>query len=165
MNNVTKQPEFSTPGSVYDLTNMGAFGRFTVDSDSPSPELKAKLDAFAHAGGLVIVPRSLAAQFAGEKPIQCPVAGYDLRSLGKGSLAAATRHWDDPYFLAADVHSLVRRRNDPATLFNAQSVWEHYSMAPDGRAALLQLVGFTSRPNERGPGVPILNRRNEEVLA
>src|ERR1035437_8854961 len=119
-----------------------------MDSDSPSPELKAKLDAFAYAGGLLIVPRALASQFAGEKPIQCPVAGYDLRSLGKGSLAAATRHWDDPYFLAADVHSLVRRRNDPATLFNAQSLWEHYSMAPDGRAALLQLVGFTSRPNE-----------------
>jgi hypothetical protein len=119
-----------------------------MDSDSPSPELKAKLDAFAYAGGLLIVPRALASQFAGEKPIQCPVAGYDLRSLGKGSLAAATRDWDDPYFLAADVHSLVRRRNDPATLFNAQSLWEHYSMAPDGRAALLQLVGFTSRPNE-----------------
>jgi hypothetical protein len=119
-----------------------------VDSDPPSPELKAKLDAFARAGGLLIVPHALASQFAGEKPVQCPVAGYDLRSLGKGSLAVATRDWDDPYFLAADVHSLVGRRNDPVTLFNAQSLWEHYSIAPDGGAALLQLVGFTSRPKD-----------------
>ena len=84
----------------------------------------------------------------GEKTVPCPVAGYELRSFGKGSVAAATRDWDDPYFLAADVHNLVKRRNDPVTLFNARSLWGHYSVAPDGRAALLQLVGFTSRTNE-----------------
>ncbi len=71
-----------------------------------------------------------------------------MRSLGRGSVAAATRDWDDPYFLAADIHNLVGRRNDPVTLFNARSLWEHYCEAPDGRQALLQLVAFTSRPNE-----------------
>lgn len=76
----------------------------------------------------------------------CLVAGYELRQVGKGAVAAATDNWEDPYFLAADVHNLVRRRNDPVTLFNAGSLWEHYSVAPEGRAALLQLVGFTSQP-------------------
>ena len=94
------------------------------------------------------MPRALAAQFAGGKPVPCPVGGYDLRSLGKGQLATATREWDDPYFLAADVHSLVSRRNDPVRLFNARSLWGHYSVAADGHRALLQLVGFTSRPND-----------------
>jgi hypothetical protein len=119
-----------------------------VDSDSPSPALKAKLDAFVRAGGLLIIPHALASEFAGGRPIPGPVAGYDLRSLGKGSLAVAARNWDDPFFLAADVHSLVMRRNDPVRLFNARSLWQHYSVAPDGRASLLQLVGFTGRPNQ-----------------
>jgi hypothetical protein len=119
-----------------------------VDSDPPSAGLKAKLGAFAQAGGLLIMPHALASQFPGGKPIQCPVTGYELRSFGKGSLATATRDWDDPYFLAADVHNLVSRRNDPVRLFNARSLWEHYSVAPDGQGALLQLVGFTSRSNE-----------------
>ena len=119
-----------------------------VDSEVPSAELKSRLVAFARAGGLLIVPHALASQFAGEKPIQCPVSGYELRPLGKGSVAAATRDWDDPYFVAADVHNLVRRRNDPVTLFNARSLWAHYSVAPGGPGALLQLVAFTGRPNE-----------------
>jgi hypothetical protein len=126
----------------------GLRGVVYVDSDPPSAELKAQLDSFARGGGLLIVPRALASQFPDGKPAACPVAGYQLRSLGKGTLAAATRDWDDPYFLAADVHNLVSRRNDPVQLFNARSLWEHYSVAPDGGRAVLQLVGFTSRPNE-----------------
>jgi hypothetical protein len=126
----------------------GLRGVLYVDSDPPSAALKAQLDAFARDGGLLIVPRALAAQFAGGKSASCPVDGYDLRSVGRGKVATATREWDDPYFLAADVHNLVSRRNDPVRLFNARSLWEHYSVAADGRRALLQLVGFTSRPNE-----------------
>ena len=125
----------------------GLRGILYVDSDPPSAGLKAQLDSFARAGGLVIVPRVLASLFPGGSPVACPVRGYDLRSFGKGSLAIATRDWDDPYFLAADVHSLVKRRNDPVRLFNAGSLWEHYSVAVDGSRELLQLVSFTSRPN------------------
>jgi hypothetical protein len=125
----------------------GLCGVLYVDSDPPSDGLKAQLDSFARSGGLVIVPRALASRFPGGNPVPCPVRGYDLRSFGKGSLAVATRDWDDPYFLAADVHSLVRRRNDPVRLFNAGSLWEHYSTNADRSRALLQLVSFTSRPN------------------
>ena len=135
----------SVPAS---LKLQGLRGVLYVDSDPPSAGLKAQLELFAQAGGLLIVPRALASLWTGGKQVACPVGGYDLSSLGKGSLAVATRDWDDPYFLAADVHSLVSRSNDPVRLFNARSLWEHYSVAADGRRALLQLVGFTSRPNE-----------------
>lgn len=117
-----------------------------LDAGSPAAALQAKLMAFVQSGGLLIVPRALAAVFPAGKPVPCLVAGYQLRQVGKGAIAAATADWEDPYFLAADVHNLVRRRNDPVTLFNAGSLWEHYSVASDGRAALLQLVGFTSQP-------------------
>jgi hypothetical protein len=119
-----------------------------VDSERPSPEWKARLTAFGRGGGLLIAPRALAGEFPGEKPLPCPVVGYDLRAFGKGSVASPTRDWDDPYFLAADVHNLVSRRNDPVTLFNARSLWEHYSVAPGGRSELLQLVGFTGRSTD-----------------
>src|SRR4051794_14527948 len=102
-----------------------------VDRDAPSTELRSSLGAFARAGGLLIVPRELAAHFTGSKSIECPVAGYELRAFGKGSVAVATRDWEDPYFLAADVHNLVRRRHDPVTLFNSRSLWGHYSV-PSG---------------------------------
>ncbi len=117
-----------------------------LDREPPTAALQSRLLAFARSGGLVIVPRAVAASFGGGRPISCPVAGYEWRPLGQGAIAAATLDRDDPYFLAADVHNLIRRRSDPFTLFNAASLWEHYSVAPDGRAAVLQLVGFASRP-------------------
>ena len=136
-----------------------------VDSDSPAPELQAKLNAFAHAGGLLIVPRVLATDFAGGQPIECPVTGYDLRSSGKGAVAVAMRDWDDAFFLAADLHSLVKRHNDPVTLFNARTVWEHYSVAPGGRTALLQLVGFTSHPHDSVSVAPVRRWRSATLHA
>ena len=120
----------------------------SVDNERLSPEWKARLTAFGRGGGFLIVPRALAAEFPGEKPLRCPVVGYELRTFGKGSVASPARDWDDPYFLAADVHNLVSRRNDPVTLFNARSLWEHYSVAPGGQSELLQLVGFTGRSTD-----------------
>jgi len=114
------------------LNLEGLRGVLYVDSDPPAAALKEQLETFSKAGGLLIVPRTLASLFPLGKPTSCPVNGYDLRPLGKGSVAAATRDWDDPYFLAADVHNLVSRRHDPVRLFNARSLWEHYSVSPDG---------------------------------
>jgi hypothetical protein len=56
----------------------------------------------------------------------------------------------------------VKRRNDPVRLFNAGSLWEHYSEAADGRRALLQLVSFTSRPN---PSVSVAPARPSRSIA
>ena len=130
----------STPSS-HKLDGLRAV--LYIDSEAPAPELKTKLTTFAHAGGLLIIPHALAAQFPGDRRIECPVAGYDVSAFGKGSVAIATGDWEDPFFVAADIHSLASRRNDPVRLFNARSLWEHYSVAPGARTALLQLVAFT----------------------
>ena len=91
----------------------GLRGVLYVDSDPPAAGLKAQLDAFVRTGGLLIVPHALAAEFAGREA--GPLSGRRIRSrsLGKGLLATAARDWEDPYFLAADVHNLVSRRNEP----------------------------------------------------
>jgi hypothetical protein len=125
-----------------------------VDAASLSPEWKAALAGFARLGGMLIVPRVLAAQFPGGTASPSPVPSYSMRSFGRGTVAAAARDWDDPYFLAQDAHSLVSRSHDPVRLFNASSLWEHYAESPDGRAAVLQLVGFSSRPYDSVSLVP-----------
>ena len=119
-----------------------------VDSQPPAPALKAKLSAFAESGGLLILPPEVGKLFPPGKPLPCAVAGYRQQAAGKGRVAVATQDWDDPYFLAADVHSLVSRKHDPVRLFNGRSLWMHYSIEPKRQAALLQLVSFTSRANQ-----------------
>ncbi|MFB3778062.1 MAG: hypothetical protein ACE141_10640 [Bryobacteraceae bacterium] len=130
-----------------------------VDNDPPAGDAAAKLAAFARGGSLLIVPRTAASVFKGEQVLTCPVAGYELRTFGKGTVAAATRDWDDPYFLAAEVHSLVGRRHDPFRLFNGGSCWAHYSVAPAGQDRLIQLVAFGGGGRRGGSGAADISLR------
>jgi len=130
-----------------------------VDGDPPAADAAAKLAAFARGGGLLIVPRTAASLFKGEQVLACPVAGYELRTFGKGTVAAATRDWDDPYFLAAEAHSLVGRRHDPFRLFNGSSCWAHYSVASAGQDRLIQLVAFGGAGRRGGSGAADVSLR------
>jgi hypothetical protein len=120
-----------------------------VDNDPPAADAAGKMAGFAHAGGLLIVPATAGPLFKGERVLDCPVTGYELRAFGKGTVAAAVREWDDPYFLALDAHNLVSRRYDPIRVFNGSSCWIHYSAAPDGKDSLIQLVSFAGGRNFR----------------
>jgi hypothetical protein len=133
-----------------DLT--GLRGALWADADPPAPDVVAKLAAFARGGGLLIVPRTAAHLFKGEGTLDCGVPGYELRRFGKGTVAAATRDWDDPFFLAADAHDLVSRRYDPIRIFNGPSYWTHYSVAPGGHHRLIQLVSFAGASRFPGMG-------------
>ena len=140
-----------------DLT--GLRGALWADSDPPAADVVAKLAAFGRGGGLLIVPRTAAQLFKGEGTLDCGVPGYELRTFGKGTVAAATRDWDDPFFLAADAHDLVSRRYDPIRIFNGPSYWTHYSVAPGGNDRLIQLVSFAGA--SRFPG---MGRSNEVTV-
>ena len=130
-----------------------------ADADPPAPDVVAKLAAFARGGGLLIVPRTAAHLFKGQGTLDCGVPGYELRTFGRGKVAAATRDWDDPFFLAADAHDLVSRRYDPIRIFNGPSYWTHYSVAPGGNRRLIQLVSFAGA--SRFPG---MGRSNEVTV-
>jgi hypothetical protein len=56
------------------------------------------------------------------------------------------RVYEDPYWVVLDVHNLVSRRYDPLRMFNASSLWVHYSVPARGAGGLIQLVSFTGRP-------------------
>jgi hypothetical protein len=133
-----------------DLTGQRA--ALWVDNDPPAATVAAKLASYARGGGLLIVPRAAASLFKGDRVLDCPVAGYELRALGKGSVATAIRDWDDPYFLAIDAHNLVSRRYDPIRMFNGSSYWVHYSVAPNNKDSLIQLVNFAGSRGLRGGG-------------
>jgi hypothetical protein len=130
-----------------------------LDPDQPPADVAPKLAAFARDGGLLIVSRNAAAAFKGDRLLDCAVAGYELRALGKGSIASATREWDDPYFLAADVHNLVSRRYDPVRMFNGSSYWVHYSAPPRGGDGLIQLVSFGAVTRSGGAGTSDVSLR------
>jgi hypothetical protein len=134
-----------------DLTGLRA--ALWVDNDPPGTDIAGKLAAFARGGGLLIVPGTAGTLFKGDRLLDCPVAGYELRAFGRGTVAAATREWDDPYFLALDAHNLVSRRYDPIRMFNGSSCWLHYSVAPDGKDSLIQLVSFAGGRNARARAV------------
>jgi hypothetical protein len=127
-----------------DLTGLRAV--LWLDPERPSPTLVDKLANFAKAGGLLIAQRKAVVDFKAGNVLDCPVTGYELRAFGKGTLAAPLRDWDDPYWVAVDVHNLVSRRHDPIRMFNASSLWVHNSVAPRGQGSLVQLVNFTGRP-------------------
>jgi hypothetical protein len=140
-----------------DLTGLRA--ALWVDSDPPAADVVAKPAGFARRGGLLIVPHTVARLFKGEGALDCAVPGYDLRTFGKGTVAAATRDWADPYFLAADAHDLVSRRYDPIRIFNGPSYWTHYSVAPGGNDRLIQLVSFAG-----GSRFPRMGRSNDVTV-
>ena len=109
-----------------------------ADKDRPPADQAAKLSAFAEGGGVLIVPRQIVPVFKAGRAMDCAVAGYEMRALGKGSLAAATREWDDPFRVAVEAQSLVSRRYDPFRLLNGAS-------EPDA------LFGGAGRPDQPGP--------------
>lgn len=116
-----------------------------LDPERPPQQVVRQLTSFARNGGLLIVHRDASAPFEAGQRLDCSVSGYELRVLGKGWLAVPERVWEDPYWLAMDVHNLVSRRYDPVRMFNASSLWVHYSVPPNGTGGLVQLVNFTGR--------------------
>jgi hypothetical protein len=127
-----------------DLTGLRAV--LWLDPERPASALIDKLSAFARAGGLLIAQRNVALAFKAGNVVDCPVTGYELKAFGKGTLASPSRNWEDPYWVAVEVHNLVSRRHDPIRMFNASSLWVHNSVVPRGQGSLIQLVNFTGRP-------------------
>ncbi len=130
-----------------------------LDQEAPAPGDAGRLAEFARGGGLLIASRAASPAFKGERRLDCAVAGYDLHTLGKGTLATTAKAWDDPYFLAADAHSLVSRRYDPIRMFNGSGCWVHHSVAPAARDRLIQLVSFGSMSRAGGTGTSDVSLR------
>lgn len=116
-----------------------------MDPVAPAPALQQKLLEFARNGGVLLGPPRFRLLAPRSPAVEGAVSGYEIRTVGKGRIATFKNSWDDPYQVAVDAHLLMSRRNDPVRLFNTATVGAYYSVAPDGKKAVVQLVRY-SRP-------------------
>ncbi len=116
-----------------------------ADEQPPAPGLQTRLLAFVRAGGLLVAGSKFPR--AGGRPAGADTYGrYDIEALGGGRIARAKTDAQDPYLVAADTQLLMSHRNDLLRVFNTGTLNCSYTAAPDGRAALLQIVNYAMRP-------------------
>jgi hypothetical protein len=115
-----------------------------ADRNAPEPALQKKLTAFAANGGLLIAGPAWP---AGPGPWHAadPYGRFRIRNVGRGRLAVAKEEMQDPYLAAADAHVLLSRRHDPVRVWNGGSTNSYYTVSPDGRNAVLQVVNYSAR--------------------
>jgi len=123
---------------------------FYVDKESPNPELRQKLVAFAQGGGILFVP-SKWPNPEGSPAGAEPYLLFDVRALGKGRLAVCKEDQPDPYDLVADIQNIISHRNDILRLYNAPSMNFLYETSAQGQQGVIHLLNYSRRPGSDGP--------------
>lgn len=114
------------------------------DQEPPPEDLRRKLLGFVRGGGLLLANHKWE-PVEGEPSEGDSYRRFDVRKLGRGRLAVATEEMQDPWAVALDAHLLLSRRHDPLRFFNAGSMNSHYTVAPQGGRALLQILNYSMR--------------------
>jgi len=140
------------PAAVNAANLHGLHGLLHLDAKPPAGPALAAVRAFVEAGGLLIAPAEIARLFHAGAALADPPHGYRVRRVAKGRLAEPVEPWGDPYIVAADAHTLLSRRNDYATIYNASSVVPYIQRSPDGKRTLIHLPNYALRAN---PGQPM----------
>lgn len=95
-----------------------------LDDQPPASAVAFALTAFGRKGLLLASPKTVAAF---------------------GGAAKTTREWDDPWLIAAETQLMMSHRQDLHRLYNAASAMTHYTVSPDGRKGLVQLINYAGR--------------------
>jgi hypothetical protein len=111
------------------------------DEDAPEPAAARTLDAFAEAGGTLIVPAGWKAK-GPAAPARHP--RFALFRAGEGRVAVARGPVDDPERLAEDAELIVSHRRDRVRLYNVAAGQYHYATSADGRHGVLHLISYPS---------------------
>jgi hypothetical protein len=119
-----------------------------VDPDPPGPDLRHRLYDFAEEGGTVITPPGWEERGA---PLDTAwFHRFRVSRYGAGRLAVAREELVDPNALAEDAQLLMSHSRDRIRVFNPGVAVHHYSTSTDGRAAVMQMLRFTSRSAYEG---------------
>ncbi len=114
------------------------------DAAPASGRLRESLLSFVRAGGLLITGPQWGAEHGA--PAEGGVHGrFRVFRVGKGRLAIAKEESGDPYLAALDAHLPLGRRHDVIRLWNAGPLNAHYTVAPQGRPAVVQLLNYSLR--------------------
>jgi hypothetical protein len=120
-----------------------------VDASMPSREVALRLNAYAEAGGILIVPPGW--QALGSLDEAAPwLPRFELRRLGRGRLAVAREAFADPYALAEDAQVVMSHRHDRLRVYNPGTTQFHYAVSEDGRSGVLHALAHEA-PSARTP--------------
>jgi hypothetical protein len=121
-----------------------------ADVTAPGPAVMNNIMAFVQAGGLLIThpPWGIA---PGMRASNQDNDRYVWRISGKGRIAFAKSAFDDPWVIAQESVLLISHRYDLLRFWNGGSVGSYFSMAPDRKRALVQILFYADRgPEESG---------------
>jgi hypothetical protein len=115
-----------------------------ADGAWPAQPLRQKMLRFVEQGGLLVAGPEWASR---GKPANPEFeTHFDVRSYGKGRVAAARKEMPDPYQVAVETQLLLSHRNDLLKIYNsASSGCTRFTASPDGRRAVLQGLSFADR--------------------
>ncbi len=130
----------------------GLQGIFYVDREPPADPLRAKLIAFAQAGGTLFVrakwpnPEGTPITLSTEETYLL----FNERTVGKGRLAVAKSDDIDPYFTCADIQAILSHRNDPIRLYNGSTMNFACQVSADGRQSVIHMLNYSRRAGGDG---------------
>ena len=121
-----------------------------ADGTAPDPAVKSSIMAFVEAGGLLITHPKWGTP-PGDRANNQDNDRYVWRTSGKGRIALAKSAFDDPWALAQESVLLISHRYDLLRFWNGGSVGSYFTMAPDRKQALVQVLFYADRgPDSAG---------------
>ena len=119
-----------------------------VDEAPPTADLVRRLYAFSEGGGTLVTPPGWEERGVREDDAGFP--RYRIFRHGRGRLAVAAEHADDPQVLAEDAQLLMSHRLDRLRVYNVGAGLYHYATSEDGRSGVLHTLTFPT-PYPRMP--------------
>lgn len=123
------------------------------DVGLPAPELHKTILAFVEGGGLLIAGPQWRPILPGTPASKAEHPRYFLRAHGRGKVAIAKADLKDPYLLANDSLVLVSHQYDLLRFWNGGAIGSFFTMAPDRRRALVQMLFYVDRGNLQHGGM------------
>ena len=115
-----------------------------ADGAPPVPAIRTRLQAFAQAGGMLIVGPSWGAVPGAPLPTE-DHPRFAVHAAGKGRIAVAKEEQADPFMWANDSVVLVSHRHDLVRFWNGGSTGSFYTLSPDRKRAMVHLMFYANR--------------------
>lgn len=112
-----------------------------TDTDAPASNLRQGLLEFVERGGLLIAVPAFGKLPGAVSPVQSHPR-YEIRRLGKGTIAVAREAPSDPYEVAQDAQILLSHRYDRVRFFNGFLLAGYCTKAPDGKHRLAHVINY-----------------------
>ena len=115
------------------------------DTQAPSRDLRKQILGFVEDGGMLITGPNWG-ELTDLSSSGDGYPGYSQRIVGKGRLAIAKDALADPFFVAHDATVLISHRYDLLRFWNGGAVASYYTMAPNRKEAVVQVLLYANGP-------------------